>query len=398
MSVAVAAVIAVFAFLLGLLLGKMLELRRSVPRSEVQEMLAEREELWRRTNEENQSRQDTVMRLAEAQYRQLAEELLSRVQKNNNANVNQLLQPYSQRLKEYQEQVQGLRESSERMRGEVRSMAQQTAQIGADARRLALTLSGGQKNQGIVGERLLAELLAKTDLQENVNYVLQKALAGPDGVPIHSETGGGTLIPDAVIRLPDSHALLIVDSKASFTAYQAYAVEDDREKRKQLLKAHCDSVERHIKDLTSKDYVGQYQRSAAGEMVDCLLMFVPSDAALQVALAERPELQERAARSNIYLVGPGNLLLAIRIVAAVWQRVELNRNTDQILAAAQKLLEDLEDFCQKFDEIGAQLDKAQATFQSAKKRLLKTPNGKVYSIADAATRLTSLGARSKQRP
>lgn len=389
MPTAIAAIAALLCFIIGLLLGKLLEQRRSIPKREAEARLAAQAEFYRATAQEARRQREEFQQLLQEQYRRAAQELLAKereeLQRQNALGVSQLLKPYSDRLAQYSTEITALKTTNEQLRGEMKS-------IGADAAKLSQALAGS-KSQGLFGERTLENILSASGLTENVNFFLQKALRNDAGALIHSDTtAGGSLIPDALVRLPENGAMVIVDSKASFKAYLEAVNSEIPDARAALLEAHCKSLAAHIKELAQKNYPRAYRMQSTDNVVEMTLMFVPSDAALQAALDLHPELWKSAFDKGVILVAPGNLLLTLKLVELAWRRVELNQNTAKILNTAAMLLEDIADFNTKFEDAAAHLDKAREAMNKARNRLAATPTGKGYSIADAARTLVKLGA------
>ena len=71
---------------------------------------------------------------------------------------------------------------------------------------------------------------------------------------------------------------VIVDSKVSMTAFMDYVACDDVEQRKNLLGKHIESLKKHVKELSQKDY-SRYVK-APKKTMDFVIMFVPRSAAL----------------------------------------------------------------------------------------------------------------------
>jgi DNA recombination protein RmuC len=100
-------------------------------------------------------------------------------------------------------------------------------------------------------------------------------------------TDGGRARPDVIIRLPENKHL-VIDSKVSLTAYEAYCSAGDDLARKRELARHIESLRGHVKGLAEKNYQSLY----AIRTPDFVLMFMPVEAAFSLAVREKPDLFE----------------------------------------------------------------------------------------------------------
>src|SRR5690606_9655219 len=138
--------------------------------------------------------------------------------------------------------------------------------------------------QGAWGEVVLERVLEASGLQKGREYDVQ---VGFDG---------GRARPDVVIRLPEGKHV-VVDSKVSLTAYEAWCAAEDEAARKRELARHIDSMRAHVKGLGEKGYESLYGIRTP----DFVLMFVPLEPAFAAAARERPELFEEAFARNVMI-------------------------------------------------------------------------------------------------
>lgn len=155
------------------------------------------------------------------------------------------------------------------------------------------------------------------------DFDTQVSVAHPDG---------GTVRPDAVVRLP-GEKVLVVDAKAPMAAFLKAQSEDlEAEHRARLLAEHARALADHVKSLAGKEYWAAFDTTP--EMVVC---FVPSEAMLARALAADPSLLESALRSKVVLASPASLFALVRTVAFAWQQDALTQNARELLALGQEL-------------------------------------------------------------
>src|SRR5690606_30019479 len=120
-------------------------------------------------------------------------------------------------------------------------------------------------------------------------------------------------IPDAIVLLPDDKHL-VIDSKVSLTAYERWVNEEGETEQVQYLRQHVQYIESHIRQLSSKNYHDLHGIHSP----DYVLLFMPIESALSVAIKEKPDLFSSAWDRKVVIVGPSTLLATLRTIASVW--------------------------------------------------------------------------------
>lgn len=92
------------------------------------------------------------------------------------------------------------------------------------------------------GELQLERVLNASGLRLGIEY--EREVAGDRSL---GENGR----PDAIIRLPDNHCL-IIDAKCSLTAYTSFINAQSEDEKKATMKAHLDSLNAHLNELIKK--------------------------------------------------------------------------------------------------------------------------------------------------
>ena len=199
------------------------------------------------------------------------------------------------------------------------------------------------------GELQLERVLESSGLTKGIEY--EREVAGARSL---GEEGR----PDAVVRLPDNHCL-IIDAKCSLTAYTQYMNAKDEAERESAKKAHITSVKNHIQALSRKNYAN-YKSLNSPSFV---FMFIPIDGALSLALNSNEEIYDNAASNNIYLVSPSSLIPALRVTSNLWvlskqnERVRiLSTEAQQIYNKFNYVLEALDDVLRKNQSLKLSLD------------------------------------------
>ncbi|MFT5384372.1 MAG: DNA recombination protein RmuC, partial [Saprospiraceae bacterium] len=182
----------------------------------------------------------------------LLEEKSEKFTKQNQQQLEGLLNPLHAKIKDFESGIhQKFREDSHdriSLKKEIEQLRVLNTQLSQDANNLVNALKGESKTQGDWGEFQLEMILEKAGLKKDVHYQTQSSFKDHEGRDKR---------PDFIINLPESKHL-VIDSKVSLVAYERYYNEPEDKKRKKHLKAHVDSVKKHIKDLSSKNYQQLY--------------------------------------------------------------------------------------------------------------------------------------------
>jgi len=297
-------------------------------------------------------------------------------------NIESVLKPFSDELKGFREKAEQLYgdEAKERanVRGAVEQLTSLNQRMSEQTQALTNALRGNVKHRGNWGEMILDAVLQASGLIEGLHYERQAAERDEEGV---------RKLPDVVVRLPDARCV-IVDSKVSLIAWQDAVNATEDEPRTAALKLHVASLRRHVKDLALKNYGALY----GGEALDLVLLFVPIEGALSVALSEEPGLIGEALEKKVALVTPNTLIGVLRAIEFSWARTQSVRSAQQIVKRADAMLEALGRFEKEFTRVRDRLRDAQNAFEGAE-RSLHSNRGPI----NQARLLQSMGVKGPKR-
>lgn len=283
------------------------------------------------------------------------EEKGEKLMQQNVANLDTLLKPLGERLKEFQVRVEETydKESKQRfsLQNEIQKLVEANARMSVDALNLTNALKGDSKTQGAWGEVVLERVLEASGLQKGREYDVQVSLEGGDGSRAR---------PDVIIRLPENKHV-VVDAKVSLTAYEAYCSAEDEATRKRELARHVDSLRAHVKGLADKNYQSLYGIRTP----DFVLMFVPVEPAFALALREKQDLFEDAFNRNVMIVSPTTLLISLRTIASIWRYEYQNRNAQELVRQCTALYDKFVGFVGDLEEVGRRLEAAQRSYDGA---------------------------------
>ena len=119
------------------------------------------------------------------------------------------------------------------------------------------------------------------------------------------------------------------------------------------MKQFADDVWDTVKSLGLKSYQDNIKDENGNKISpDFVIMFMPGEHMLQIALLHRPTLWEEAVERNVILASPYILLALLRSVFYSWQQEERNNNANRILEVTEQLAERINTFVGHIEGIG----------------------------------------------
>jgi DNA recombination protein RmuC len=237
-----------------------------------------------------------------------------------------------QRTREQAELRMGLETS-------MRAVGDTTERLRRETGQLAAAL-GRTHVQGRWGEAQLRRLVEAAGMLEQVHFVEQSTQDGE----------AGRLRPDLIIRLGDDREL-IVDAKVPLAALlEAEACTDPGEKNV-LYARHAGDVAAHVDRLGSKEY-WRYQENT----VEMVVLFLPAESMLGIALTHDPGLLERAFQRQVVIATPTTMLALLRTVTHVWRRESIATHAREIHTLGVELYQRLSTVNDHLRRVGSSLD------------------------------------------
>ena len=363
---------------------------------QAKEMLAAQERSHAQAMKDQQARFDEMMAKVTEQLKTATDEMLKQRQKefteSSNTNLSQIVAPLRETIDKMKqtmsESTLKQTELSAEMKANLENMIKHSAEAKQSADELARVFKHKSKVQGNWGERVLEELLESQGLQCGIHYERESVIRDKDGNVVKTDTGGN-LRPDVILHL-DTNREVIIDSKVSLTAFMDYINAETEEQRQTYLKQHIDSIQKHVKELSKKDYSSYIQKPKL--KMEYVIMFVPHTGALWTALNAQPNLWRSAMEQNVFIADEQTLFAALKMINLTWSQIKQAENHERVYDLANEMLNRVGLFLKSFNEMGKNLEKANASYTDAKKKLL--PQGK--SIVNTCDKLEQLGA--KQNP
>ena len=373
------------------------ESRFKVEQARLEAELAARERAHKEAMGALQERFNETVAKVSAQVRSDTSEMLKARQKefseSSSQSLGQIVNPLKENIAELRKAMEdGNKEQAERsgeMRERLQSLMEHSDAARKSADELAAAFKHGSKIQGDWGETILEELLSSQGLTEGVHFDTQAVIRGADGKPVRNEEGA-IMRPDVILHL-DERREVIIDSKVSLTAYVDYVNAENEADRQAFLKAHLDSIRKHVKELAAKDYSAYIRppKAAAGYVI----MFVPNMGALWTALNAETGLWRWAADMNVCIADEQTLYGALKIVRMTWTQVAQAHNHEKVYALANEMIDRVGLFMEKYEAVGKALRKAGEEYEEGMKKL--SPQGQ--SILNTSGKLIRLGAKNSDK-
>ena len=259
-------------------------------------------------------------------------------------------------------------------------------QMDVTATRLTNVMRGGNKTQGNWGELTLMNLLESQGLRVGIDYDVQQTIADEKGNIVLNEESGRRMIPDVVLHYPNGEDV-VIDSKMTIDAYANYMNAEDDVARKKYADDVVRSIRTQFTSLAKKDYSTYIQ--APRRAIDFVIMYVPFEGALQLALSLDPKLWNDAFERKVFITGQQNLMAILKIIQIAWRQYAQSENQKRVYALAEELLKRVGDFVKRFDKVGRDIDTLQKDYDEAYK---KAYTGR-QSIVQKANDLKALGAK-----
>lgn len=305
----------------------------------------------------------------------------------NKEQLSSILNPLHENLRQMKEAVEKSdREQTitmERLGQSIQENLKQAKEVGQQADRLANALTSENKTQGNFGELRLRQMLEDMGFEEGIQFEEQVTLK-ENGQPVLSEDGH-RMIPDVILHFPDQRDV-IIDSKMSIKAYVDYCCADNDQQRHEALTRHIQSVRNHVKELANKKY---YEHAMEGhKKLDFVMMYIPNDGALQLALTNDPDLWKDAYQQHVIISDSRSLYMMLSILEMTWRQKRQAENQDMIMKTANEIIDRVQAFWERLKKVEDLFNKTHSAFTELENSA--APSGK--SITTSAKKLLKYGA------
>ncbi len=299
---------------------------------------------------------------------------------NNQKSINEIVNPLREKIETFEKTVsdtyqKGLKDQVG-LQAEIKKLYELNTKISEEAHNLTRALKSDTKKQGNWGEMVLERLLERSGLSKGEEYLVQESYRNDKGELIR---------PDVIIRLPENKHI-IIDSKVSIVAYEAFVNAESEESKAKYIKAHVDSVREHVRLLAEKSY----QLTEKLDTPDFVLLFMPLESAFSLAVQQQSDLFTYAWERKIVIVSPTTLLATLMTVGSIWKHEKQTRNAIEIASEGGKLYDKFVAFLEDLENLGKQISRVHKTYDEAHSKL-KSGRGNIIGKVE---KLKKLGAKT----
>lgn len=325
------------------------------------------------------------LQTVQEQFANLATRLLdqtsSQLKTQNTESMKNITDPLRENIDQLQRAIQQTNNETARQTAslsqQLKEMSEQTSRINTTATRLTNVIRGGNKAQGNWGERMLTEILESQGFREGVDFDTQRVINTDDS---------RKLVPDVVLHYPNNEDV-VIDSKMSIESYYLYVNTDDATLKQKYAQDLARSIRTQMTNLAQKDY-SSYVRPPR-HAIDFVIMFVPNEGALQLALQTDARLWGEAFDRQVFLTSQQNLMAILKIIQIAWRQYAQTENQKRVFVMAEELLRRVGEFIKRFERVGEDINALHSDYDKAYKKAF---TGR-QSIVQKANQLKELGAK-----
>lgn len=329
---------------------------------------------------------DNLQKQFTDQFKVLANNIMDEKSKvftqQNSENIQTVLNPLSQKLKEFEQKVEDtyLRNLKDQttLQVEIKKLFELNLRISREADNLTRALKGDVKVQGNWGEVVLERILESSGLEKNREYQTQMQLIDAEGRKFQ---------PDVVVFLPDNKHILI-DAKVSLVAFEQFANAVDNEEHIKYLKLHIQSIRNHVKELAEK----KYYKLGGLNTPEYVLMFVPVESSFSLAIKEDAQLFNLAWENKIVIVSPSTLIATLLTISSIWRQENQTKNAIEIAQKSGDLYDKFVGLLNDLNDVDSRLKQTQKALDASLNKIKYGRGNLIQRIED----LRKIGAKTSK--
>lgn len=264
------------------------------------------------------------------------------------AEMDGLLAPVKMQLEKFNNAIESIenkrREDYGNINAYMESLNKATTDLTKETDALKNILSNSQA-RGKWGEVTLKRIVESAGMVEHVDYEEQSV----------AENGQR---PDMIINLPHERKI-IVDAKTPYINYIKATNAPTKEEEKRFLKDFTYDLRRQIRLLSSKDY-----HSSINSAYDFVIMFLPQESILGIALSTDPEITDFALEQSVVICTPLTLLASLRVIHMSWKQDSLMKNSGEIVKLASSMYNRMDGMLKRMGETSNSIKRLIREFNS----------------------------------
>lgn len=301
--------------------------------------------------------------------------------------MDKLVKPLTTLLTDYQSKIESLNKDH---LSRFTTLDDHVTQL-ANAKNELVNVLKTNRGAGHWGELQLLRLLESAGLMQGTHYEYQQG------------TAQGR--PDVKLLLPDNRYVFIdaktlqfkaeatsAHSSANTDAPSAQTIEVQGDvmaatpapSPQQVRKQHLTSLQQAVKELAKRNYTHDQDGTP-----DFVVLFVPQESMLSLALEEDPNYWEAAYRDNVVLASPFTLLTLLRMIKLGWHQANLEANVREVFKVGTELQKRLVLYTERMDKVDTHLKTLNKSVEDA----LTSFKGK-QGIVSQVNKLEDVGCKS----
>lgn len=292
--------------------------------------------------------------------------------------IRQLVKPIQDGIKAVADAAREIEGKREKSFGSIEEQLRQSTLHSAEVARQASALKDALKRpivRGRWGEVQLMNCVELAGMAEHCDVKFQSS-----SVSIENDR----IRPDMEVYMPGGRKI-VVDAKTPMEYFLKYIDAATDEEKVVAIAGHARGVKAHISDLAKIDYM----QKVAGSP-DFVVMFLPNESFLAMALEKEPNVMEEALAKKVLLATPATLIGLLKVIRYGWTEQRQTESARKILAEGSKLNTQITTFLLDFAKLGAALKSASEFYDSSVRRVEK-------QIASSSSKLSSWDARSRKK-
>ena len=326
------------------------------------------------------------LQTVQEQFANLASRLLdqtsNQLKAQNSESMKTITDPLRENIDQLQRAIQQTNSETAKQTAslsqQLKEMSEQTTRINTTATRLTNVIRGGNKAQGNWGERMLTEILESQGFREGIDFDTQQVIITDDS--------SKRLVPDVILHYPHDEDV-VVDSKMSIEAYYLYVNTEEQALKQRYAQDLVRSIRSQMSGLAQKDYSSYVKPPRRA--IDFVIMFVPNEGALQLAMQTDPRLWGEAFDKQVFITSQQNLMAILKMIQIAWRQYAQTENQKRVFGMAEELLRRVGEFIKRFEKVGKDIEALHSDYEEAYKKAF---TGR-QSIVQKANQLKELGVK-----
>lgn len=316
------------------------------------------------------------LQLAEQNLKQYQEGAKAELGKREQA-IENMVKPIREALEKTDKQIQQVEKDRKEAYGSLRAQLQATAETQSKLQTETSNLVQALRRpevRGQWGELTLKRVVELAGMVDHCDFDEQETTR---------DSEGNASRPDMVVRMPENREI-VVDAKTPLYAYVNATQTADPNERQQELERFARHVKDKVKELSTKAYWSQFERSP-----EFVVLFIPGEQFLGAALDIHPELQEEALRQKVVLATPNNLVALLKTIAFGWRQQAVAENAEKLRQEGSELYNRVVTFTEHLSKVGKNLRQSVESYNQAIGSL-------EHKLLPGARKFTEMGIQPKK--